>query len=73
MLRWLNRFRRNRKKEEDVPVVSRRAEYEICVEFEKAYPRHCPVKLRDGDGKSVGPCWYYMSDGKTCPAHGMVK
>ncbi len=34
-------------------------------------PRHCPVVLRDGDGKSVGACWHYLIDGE-CPAHGKI-
>lgn len=67
MFAWL--FKRKAK----VPAPSRRAEHEICEWFEKEFPRNCPVRLRDGDGKSVGPCWYYLSDGKTCPQHGVVK
>jgi hypothetical protein len=33
---------------------------------------NCPILERDGDGKSVGRCWYYLEDGK-CPRHGDVK
>lgn len=54
-------------------VQSRRREHEICLGFEKQYPKHCPVKLRAGDGVSVGPCWHYLIDGQTCPVHGVVK
>ena len=35
------------------------------------HPNHCPVKLRDGDGKSVGACWYYLRDGR-CETHGSI-
>ncbi len=52
---------------------SRRHEYEICVEFERTCSHNCPVRLRAGDGCSVGPCWHYLKDGKTCPVHGVVK
>jgi len=40
---------------------------------EKVHPLHCPVRLRTGDGQNVGPCIRYLSDGKTCPQHGVVK
>lgn len=66
-----------RKKNADPVVehssVSRRAEYSICVEMERLNPHNCPVRLFDGDGNSVGPCWYYLKDGKTCQTHGVVK
>jgi len=39
--------------------------------WRKQNPHHCPVKLRDGDGKSVGACWYYLRDG-ICPTHGKI-
>ena len=61
------------KKSVHVPTPSRRSEYEIYTEFEKEYPRHCPVRLRAGDGVPVGPCWHFLKDGKTCPQHGVVK
>jgi len=35
------------------------------------HPRHCPVRLRDGDGKSVGACHHYLHD-NTCPDHGII-
>lgn len=54
-------------------VPSRRAEYEIYYDFEKMNPRHCPVRLRAGDGVAVGPCYHYLADEKTCPVHGVVK
>ena len=51
------------------PLVTRR---EVISEtWRKANPRHCPVVLRDGDGKSAGACWYYLRDG-TCPQHGQI-
>ena len=34
-------------------------------------PHHCPVVLRDGDGKSVGACWHYLKNG-ACPTHGTI-
>lgn len=49
-------------------VVRREVVSEI---WRKQNPRHCPVVLRDGDGKSVGACWYYLRDG-VCPAHGQI-
>ena len=53
--------------------ISRRSEYRICLEMEKANPRNCPVNIRAGDGVYVGACWHYLPDGKTCPSHGVVK
>ena len=50
-------------------VVVRR---EIVSEtWRTANPRHCPVLLRDGNGKSVGACWHYLRDG-ACPSHGQI-
>ena len=43
----------------------------VSETWRKANPRHCPVVLRDGDGKSVGACWYYLRDG-VCPSHGQI-
>ncbi len=37
----------------------------------KFNPRHCPIRLRDGDGKSVGACTHYLKDG-VCPQHGRI-
>ena len=39
--------------------------------WRKQNPRHCPVVLRDGDGKSAGACWYYLRDG-VYPVHGQI-
>lgn len=33
---------------------------------------NCPIREFTGDGVSVGRCWFYMPDGKTCPRHGDV-
>lgn len=42
--------------------------------WRKQNPRHCPVVLRDGDGRSVGACWHYLGpDGTSdCPSHGRI-
>lgn len=42
--------------------------------WREANPRHCPVVLRDGDGRSVGACWHYLGpDGAgDCPSHGQI-
>jgi len=39
--------------------------------WRKQNPNHCPVRLRDGDGKSVGACNYYLREG-VCPQHGRI-
>ena len=33
---------------------------------------NCPIMEQTGDGTPVGRCWFYISDGKTCPRHGDV-
>lgn len=33
---------------------------------------NCPINERTADGDLVGRCWFYLSDGKTCPRHGDV-
>lgn len=43
----------------------------VSETWRKANPRHCPVVLRDGDGKSAGACWHYLRDG-VCPSHGQI-
>ncbi len=43
----------------------------VSETWRTANPRHCPVVLRDGDGKSVGACWHYLRDG-VCPSHGQI-
>lgn len=46
------------------------------LEYNSAYiklmPNNCPVGDRTGDGKSIGPCAYYLQNGTTCPVHGEV-
>lgn len=39
--------------------------------WRKINSKHCPVKLRTGDGVSVGACWHYLING-VCPAHGRI-
>lgn len=39
--------------------------------WRKTNSKHCPVKLRTGDGVSVGACWHYLIGG-VCPAHGRI-
>jgi hypothetical protein len=34
-------------------------------------PNHCPIVLRDGDGKSAGACYYHLNNG-ICPQHGKI-
>jgi len=34
---------------------------------------NCAVTTRDGEGKSAGPCCYYLKDKITCPVHGVVR
>jgi hypothetical protein len=46
---------------------------EICQAYAKMNPNNCAVRERTADGVSVGPCSYYLPDGKTCPRHGEVK
>ena len=35
-------------------------------------PNNCPVLEKTADGIPVGRCWYYLTDGLTCPRHGDV-
>jgi hypothetical protein len=53
-----------------VPALFVRREV-VSETWRTANPRHCPVVLRDGDGKSVGACWHYLRDG-ACPSHGQI-
>lgn len=41
------------------------------IKWRKFSPRNCPVIERDGDGKSVGTCWFYLDKG-VCPRHGRI-
>jgi len=43
----------------------------VCPIWRKLNPNHCPIVLRDGDGKSAGACNYYLKDG-ICPQHGRI-
>ena len=46
--------------------------YELMSEiWQINHPRNCPVKLRDGDGKSVGTCWHFLRN-ERCPVHGKI-
>ena len=33
---------------------------------------NCPINEQIADGMTVGRCWFYLPDGKTCPRHGDV-
>lgn len=33
---------------------------------------NCPINEQTGDGRTVGRCWFYLHDGKTCERHGDV-
>ena len=33
---------------------------------------NCPIMEQTADGRSVGRCWFYLPDGKTCPRHNDV-
>ena len=33
---------------------------------------NCIIIEKTADGVSVGRCWFYLYDGKTCPRHGDV-
>jgi hypothetical protein len=41
--------------------------------YAKMNPQNCAVIVRDGDGKSAGPCCYFLKDKTTCPTHRVVK
>ncbi len=41
--------------------------------YEKLFPRNCPVREFSADGDPVGVCTFYLFDGKTCERHGLVK
>ncbi len=38
-----------------------------------SHGNNCPIRERTADGRSVGRCWTYMVDGKTCERHGDVE
>lgn len=33
---------------------------------------NCPILERTADGISVGRCWFWLGNNKTCPRHGNV-
>lgn len=33
---------------------------------------NCAIRERTASGTSVGRCWHWLPDGKTCPRHGDV-
>lgn len=35
-------------------------------------PDNCAIRERTATGQSVGRCWHWLPDGKTCPRHGDV-
>lgn len=41
--------------------------------YAELFPNNCPVLEYTADGDCVGPCTFYLKDGKTCPRHGEVK
>ena len=36
------------------------------------FPNNCPVVEETADGISVGLCWFYIGEEKTCPRHGKI-
>ena len=38
----------------------------------RIFSSNCPINEVTGDGQCVGRCWFYLSDGHTCPRHGDV-
>lgn len=43
----------------------------INQNFQALSPNNCAIILIDGDGKSVGPCCYFIKNG-VCPSHGQI-
>ena len=43
----------------------------VSLAWRVSNPNHCPKRLRDGDGHSVGACHYYLRNG-ICPQHGLI-
>lgn len=39
----------------------------------KPFQKNCPIIERDGDGRSVGRCWFHTGKNGICPRHGDVK
>jgi len=46
---------------------------EVSESCARTTPNNCAVRERTGDGRSVGACCFYLTDGITCPRHGVVK
>ena len=36
------------------------------------FDQNCPINEQTADGKVCGRCWFFLSDGATCPRHGDV-
>jgi hypothetical protein len=43
----------------------------VLQEWREQWPINCPVKLKDGNGRSVGACWHGLKNG-VCPSHGKI-
>lgn len=48
-------------------------ELEISQAYSKWMPNNCAVVERTGDGRSVGPCGFYLKNKIDCPRHGTVR
>lgn len=46
---------------------------EINGPMAQVHLNNCAVRCRTADGVSVGPCWHFLTDGTTCPVHGVVR
>lgn len=46
---------------------------EVSPAMAAQHPNNCAVIERTADGVNVGACWFYLTDGITCPRHGVVK
>jgi len=40
--------------------------------LQKHFPNNCAIIEEDGDGNSVGACWFYIDEVDGCPRHGFV-
>jgi hypothetical protein len=38
----------------------------------RSFHNNCAINEETADGVAVGRCWFYLTDGKTCPRHGDV-
>lgn len=69
---------RQRKRAEACPVkpdgvLAYTASIEISASYAALAPNNCAVRERTADGTSVGVCTHYLTNGTTCPRHGVVK